>query len=158
MKDLPSLNRQKAEAEVDRFILDAEAVNMMINFQKKKAEDPDFKVPDVNRDEGLFSFQNFIFLYLAYVAFTSVPNIFRSWVVSKEEAGEWQGSGISLIDEWIANNPVVKKAASDVSDAVSQAVTNNAEQVSNAMSAVAPSPETLQAVSDTVQSVVNAVN
>ena len=126
MNDIPSFTRAKAETEVDKFLLDAEMINVYINFGKKLEEDPDFKVPDsAEEDSGLFSFRNIIALYIGYVALTSTPQYFRRWVASQEAAGTWHGTNIPLIDEWIRNTTPVKveaavQAASDVADAVSR--------------------------------------
>jgi hypothetical protein len=119
MKDIPSFSRQQAEEEVSKFLLDAEALNMMIQFRKMQADDPDFVVPETEKDEGIFSFRNVIALYLVYVAATSVPQVFRRWVTEQEAAGQWQGTNIRLIDDWLASTP---SATADVSSAISDTV------------------------------------
>lgn len=103
MQDIPSLDRAQAEAEVDKFLMDAECLRIYIEFNKRKAEDPDFALESKEEEEGAFSFRNFVFVYLAYVAYTSVPPMFRRWVEGKEAAGEWNGSGIKFIDDWLEN-------------------------------------------------------
>ena len=111
MQDIPSLDRVQAEAEVDKFLLDSECLRIYIEFNKRKAEDPDFALPSENQEEGLFSFRTLVFVYLGYVAVTTIPVFFRRWVESKEAAGEWNGSGIPFIDEWLQNTPSVDVAA-----------------------------------------------
>eukprot|EP00977_Amphora_coffeiformis_P022751 scaffold11454_cov168-Amphora_coffeaeformis.AAC.1 len=106
MKDIPCLDRTQAEAEVDKFLLDNECLRIHIEFSKKKAEDPDFSVAQPEaQDEGLFSFRNIVIVYIGYVAYTTVPTVFRRWVEGKQAAGEWNGSGIPFIDEWLQNAP-----------------------------------------------------
>lgn len=110
--DIPEFDREKAEAEVDKFLLDAECLRIYLEFQKRKAEDPDFALPGSgSQEEGLFSFRNFVILYLGYVAYTSVPTAFRRFVETKQEAGEWNGSGFQFIDDWLE-----KSAADAVKD------------------------------------------
>lgn len=112
MSDVPSFDRATAEAEVDKFLLDAECLRIYLEFQKRKAEDPEFALPTNNeRDEGLLSFRNIVIVYLAYVGYTTVPVVFRRWVEGKQAAGEWNGSGIPFIDEWLQNSAAVDVAA-----------------------------------------------
>ena len=124
LKDVPSLGREKAEAEVDKFLLDSEALGMMIQFYKMKAEDPDFEVPDTKEDEGFFSLRTLVYFYLAYVAYTSGPVLLRRFVASQEEAGNWQGTGIPALDDWLASTPAVTEAVQTASDTV-QAVADS---------------------------------
>lgn len=94
---------------------------MYINYQKKKEEDPDFVVPEAKDEEGFFSFRNLIIGYVGYVLVTSGPNVFRNWVASKEAAGDWSGTGIPFVDDWIANTPVTldPSVASEVAKSIS---------------------------------------
>lgn len=123
MRDIP-LDLSRAETEVDKFLLDAEAINMYIAFQKKKEEDPNFVVPEAKKDEGLFSFRNLITIYIGYVAASEAPGFFKRWVEEKAAAGEWNGSGIAFIDEWLSksseklNPDVVSDAIKSASDVV----------------------------------------
>lgn len=117
LQDIPSFTRATAEVEVDKFLLDAEAVNMFINFGKAKEDDPDFEVP-APPEEGFFSFRTLVLGYLGYVAVTSAPVIFRKWVAKQEAAGTWEGTHISFVDDWIANTPVPVKEAADVASDV----------------------------------------
>ena len=111
MKDIPSLDRAQAEAEVDKFFLDNECLRYYIEFSKKKAEDPDFSLAKPEKEEeGLLSFRNLVIVYLGYVAWTTVPSIFRRWVEGKQAAGEWDGSGVPFIDEWLQNAPPIDVA------------------------------------------------
>ena len=123
MKDIPSLDRTQAEAEVDKFLLDNECLRIHIEFNKKKAEDPDFSLAQPEaQDEGLFSFRTIVTLYLGYVAYTTVPTIFRRWVEGKQAAGQWDGSGIPFIDEWLQNAPPLDVA--QLSDTASTVLTS----------------------------------
>jgi hypothetical protein len=123
LADIKGFDRAKAEAEVDKFLLDQEAVGMMIQFQKMKAEDPDFKVPDEKEDEGLFSFKNIVTIYAIYFVSTTGSTVFRKWVAGQEAAGEWSGTGIPFVDEWIANTAeVTVQSAVDTVAAIADAV------------------------------------
>jgi hypothetical protein len=106
MQDIPSLGRTAAEMEVDRFFLDAEMLNMYIQFQKELERDPNFVVPvsdGSKRDEGLFSVQNLVGLYLIYVFSTSVPVVIRRTVQAKIAEGTWEGTHIPPLDNWITS-------------------------------------------------------
>lgn len=123
MADISSLNRAKAEEEVDRFLLDAECLRIFIEFSKRKAEDPDFAVAGgEEEEEGFFSFRTVVIAYLGYVAYTTVPTLFRKWVATQEAQGSWHGSGIPFIDEWLQNSAQAAVDASAVSDQVSAVV------------------------------------
>ena len=120
--DIPSLNQAQAEAEVDKFLLDAECLRIYIEFNKRKAEDPDFAVEGQEESEGIFSLTTVVYIYVAYVAYTSLPTIFRKWVEGKQAAGEWNGSGIPFIDDWLANSPVPVDVPAAVDASVNAAV------------------------------------
>ncbi|KAL7570369.1 hypothetical protein ACA910_017208 [Epithemia clementina (nom. ined.)] len=134
MNDIPSFDRKMAEAEVSKFLLDSDALSVFIEFRKRKADDPDFEVPAAPSEEGFFSFRTFVFVYLGYVAYTTVPEIFKNWVRSKEEAGEWNGSGIPALDQWLSEQ---LNAVVDVPESLSDSV---------------------QAVSDVATSLVDSIN
>jgi hypothetical protein len=125
MEDIPAFSRAQAEVEVDRFFLDAEALRIYIEFQKRKAEDPDFALPkDPEEEFNLLSFQNFVVVYLGYVAYATIPVMFRTFVEGQMATGDWHGSGFPFIDEWLANGgagAAAVNAAVDVA-AVSQQV------------------------------------
>lgn len=135
MKDISNISREKAEKEVDKFLLDAEMVrvlvlfilmtcpcirfslsirlstqvNMYINFQTKLEEDPEFKVPtSAGEDEGIFSLQSLLYVYLGYVGAERVaPFLARKFVESQGDS--YSGTHIEFLDAWI--NKVM--AASD---------------------------------------------
>lgn len=128
LQDIPSFDRAKAEAEVDKFLMDAECLRIYIEFQKRKAEDPGFSLGAEKEEEGIFSFRTVVFVYLAYVAYTTIPTIFRGWVESQKAAGEWNGSGIPFIDEWLEKSAAV--VASSVADTATTTVTTTVDQAS----------------------------
>lgn len=135
MSDVQTFDRATAEKEVDKFLMDAEMVNLYIQFQKKLEEDPDFAVP-AEKEEGFFSFRTLVFGYLGYVILTSVPAYFRKYVAEQEAAGTWQGTNIPLVDEWIEKTrPAVEAAQQAAAEAAQSA-----------------SADVVQAVSDAVQS------
>jgi hypothetical protein len=161
MRDIPNFSQAKAEEEVDKFLLDQDAIQMYINFGKAKEDNPDFEVP-APEEEGPFSFRKLVFGYLAYVVFTSIaPKAIRGWVAKQEEAGTWEGTGIKVVDDWIANVPAVAPAAdagaaaatSISAAATSEAVSSVKAAAAAAASVALPSPaETAQAASDAVAS------
>jgi len=133
MADIGSFDRQRAEREVDKFLLDAEMLNMYIQYQKEVEKDPDFKVPGAagQEEEGLFSFRTLIYGYLGYVAFTTIPVAFKKYVAQQAAEGNWHGTGIKAIDDWLANSPlpeVKAEAAANAVQAVSDAVQSSGMQ------------------------------
>ena len=128
MQDIPSLDRAQAEAEVDKFLLDAECLRIYLEFSKRKAEDPDFALASPEQqEEGLFSFRTVVLVYLGYVAYTTVPTLFRKYVEAKQATGEWNGSGIPFIDDWLQNaqSAVDVSAVSDQVSAVVDVVSSS---------------------------------
>lgn len=112
MEDIPSLDEETANKEVEKFLLDKEAIGMYIQFQKMREQDPNFVVPsEEERDEGLFSFRNILILYSIYLAYQILPNLFLSWVAKKQETGSWGGTSFPVIDQWIGDQLAEKAAA-----------------------------------------------
>ena len=116
MADIPSLTRAQAEEEVGKFLLDSDAMKVYINFQKRKAEDPDFKVPGGEEDEGLFSVRNVLIAYLAFLA-SSNSEAIKDFARSKDFA-----SGIPFVDNWI--NSVPDAGASIDASSIAVSLTN----------------------------------
>lgn len=135
MEDVDSFDRVKAEEEVAKFMLDAEMVNLYIQYGKEVERDPTFVVPDTEKDEdGIFSFRTVVILYLGYVAYDSFPRIFRNWVYDQQLQGTWKGTNIQLIDEWIQKTEPAISAARAA-----------------AAAAAADATATISAVGDTLQ-------
>ena len=127
MNDIPKLSRAEAEAEVAKFMMDYEAVQMFIEFEKMREKDPTFEVPDPEKkDEGLFSFRNLVVAYIGYVAVTSGPTALQRYAAAQQAAGTWTGTGIPFVDDWLASHPL---AVSSVESAV-QMVTDVASVTS----------------------------
>jgi len=103
LADIKSFDRAKAEAEVDKFFLDSEAINMYIQFQKMKADDPNFSVPEDRDEEGFFSFRTLVFAYLSYVFLNIGSTFLRRWIGEQELAGTWSPTGVGFFDDWVAN-------------------------------------------------------
>lgn len=127
LTDIPKLSREQAEEEVSKFLLDQEAIAMYIQFQKMKEDDPDFEVPDNKPDEdGIFSFRTVVILYLAYVAYDTIPNMLRGYVADQQAAGEWKGTNIPFLDDWLTSVPSVSadavQAVSDTAQAVADVI------------------------------------
>ena len=137
MVDIPSFDKKTAESEVSKFLLDQEALLVFIEYRKRKAEDPDFEVPP-EEQESIFNFRNFAIVYLGYLAYVTVPGAFKDWVKSKEEAGEWNGSGIPFIDNWLSESQAVDALASAQDSVVTpdqvEILGNAASEVANSLS------------------------
>jgi len=134
MSDISSFDRQTAEAEVDKLLLDAEMVNMYIQFQKEKEKDPDFKVPELkDEDEGFFSFNTILYAYFGYFAFTSGTRFFRNYVAEQQAAGTWKGTNIPFIDDWITNTAPAVIQPSDAVDVAASTVADSLQAVSDAV-------------------------
>ncbi|GAX18982.1 hypothetical protein FisN_8Hh203 [Fistulifera solaris] len=132
MNDIPSFDEERAKKEVEKFLLDKEAVGMYIQFQKMREQDPNFVVPsEEERDEGLFSFRNILILYSIYLAYQILPNLFLTWVAKKQETGSWEGTNIPLIDQWIVDKLAEKAAAA--AGAAAESVSSASELVSLAV-------------------------
>lgn len=101
LTDIPKFDRETAEKEVDKFLMDAEMVNMYIRYQKEVEKDPNFTVPNVEKENELFSLRNILLLYVAYVAATSGPEALRNFVADQELAGTWHDTGIAALDQWL---------------------------------------------------------
>ena len=138
LTDIKEFDRPRAEMEVDKFLLDAEAINIYIQFQKMREQDPDFQVPVTEEEEGLFSFRTVVIVYLSYVAFSIGSKKFLDFVAEKSAAGEWQGTNIPFIDDWISNS---------LTPAVTEAVTNSAPAVDAVVNS-----DSVQTLMDTAQS------
>lgn len=125
LKDIDSFDRKKAEMEVDKFLLDAEMVNLLIQFGKEVEKDPNFKVPALEEEkDGFFSFRTLVIAYLAYVAYDTFPRLFRNWVFDQQESGQWTGTNIPLIDDWIETTTPLVEAAREAK-AAAEAVTES---------------------------------
>ena len=104
LKDVDTFDRVKAEEEVAKFMLDAEMVNIYIQYQKEIERDPDFVIPSNEEKEGLFSFRTLVIIYLIYVAYDSLPKLVRNWIYDQQLDGTWSGTGISFIDDWVVDS------------------------------------------------------
>ena len=134
MEDIPNFDRDRAELEVGKYLLDPEAMNYHIEFKKRLAENPGMIQPE--EKEGIFSFRTFVFVYVAYV-FGEI--IYKNTPLYDMVDLDW-------IPGW---GP---KAAADVaSDAVS-AATDAAASVS-----VDAVQSTVDAASNVVEAVSNSI-
>lgn len=122
-KDIPSFDTAKATAEVDKFLMDPEMLDLYIRFGKEVEKDPNFKVPEPpGEQEGLFSLRNIVILYLAFVVFSNGPDLLRGYIADQEVAGTWSATGIAFIDNWV-------EATS--AEAVAQAMARAAKEATN---------------------------
>ena len=65
MADVPKFDRDRAELEVGKYLMDPEAVNYHIEFKKRLAENPNMIQPE--EEEGIFSFRTLVIIYVSYV-------------------------------------------------------------------------------------------
>jgi len=112
---------------VDKFLMDAEMVDLYIRFGKELEKNPDFVVPETEVKEGLFSLRTVLLCYIGYIGFGIVSKVFRNFVADQEIAGTWQGTNIGFIDDWIQNTSAeataeaLKRAAEAAEKAVDAA-------------------------------------
>lgn len=104
MEDIPKYSREEATKAVEWFMLDKEAIDFYVAYEKKKAEDPEF---GVEKKEGFFSFRTLVIVYITYVVSSTIllPQV-RNYIAGQEAAGTWQPTNIPFIDNWIANTAV----------------------------------------------------
>jgi len=127
LTDIPKLDRSEAEIEVDKFLLDAEMINLYIRFGKEVEKNPDFAVPQqAEQEEGFSPITAALSVYIAYVFFDTASSIFRNYVADKEIQGTWEGTNIEFVDKWIqstsaeATAKALERAGAAVGDAVQQ--------------------------------------
>jgi hypothetical protein len=75
-------------------------------FDREVEKNPDFVVPDTDKDDnGLFSVRNIVVGYLTYVTTTSIaPQMIRRcsrYVAEQEVTGEWKPTNFGFFDDWI---------------------------------------------------------
>lgn len=166
LKDIESFDRNKAIIEVDKFLLDAEMINLLIQFGKEVEKDPDFKVPEQEEEkDGFFSFRTLVVAYLGYVAYDSFPRIFRSYVYDQQELGTWTGTNIQFIDEWIETTTPLMKAAragkesiTDVAAAstvIESTITDTVNTISDTVNTIS---DTVNTISDTVTTTISSLD
>jgi len=127
LTDIPKLDRGEAEMEVDKFLLDAEMINLYIRFGKEVEKNPDFAVPQqAEQEEGFSPITAGLSVYIAYVVFDTASTIFRNYVADKEIQGTWEGTNIEFVDNWIqstsaeATAKALERAGAAVGDAMQQ--------------------------------------
>jgi hypothetical protein len=139
MEDIPAFDRAKAESEVDKFLMDAEMVNLYIQFGKEVEKNPDFKVPEAEQqDEGFFSLRTLVLGYVTYVFASTGITVFRRYVAGQEVAGDWKGTNIPFIDQWIERTSPEEtaKVLQKLSEAADSAAAQSAESLQTAADAV----------------------
>ena len=89
MRDNNSFTQERAEEEVDRFLMDAEMMSAYINYQKKKASGSLGGEAEGN-SPGLSTLLTWFagFYFLSYFR--------RSFIDPKFESGEWKGIHFTL--------------------------------------------------------------
>ena len=147
LSDIPSFNREKAEMEVDKFLMDSEMVNLYIQYEKEVEKNPSFVVPETQEENSLFSVRNIVFGYLGYVTVTSIPQVIRRLVAEQEVAGTWKPTNVAFFDDWIEKTSA---------EATARVIQRAAEKAAAAVS-VTPDPTISAAAADSMQTVVEAV-
>lgn len=156
LTDIPSFDRLQAKAEVDKFLMDYDMLNLYIQYGKELEKNPNFVVPADKdfQDDGLFSFRNIVGAYIAYVIATTIPNVFRGYVAKQEVAGQWTPTNIQFLDDWIertspeATARVLQRAANAAGDMAQQVATDASQAATDA---IVPTADTLQTAVDAVQ-------
>jgi len=164
LADIPKLDRSQAETEVDKFLMDAEMIDLYIRFGKEVEKNPDFVVPDTEpKEEGLFSLRTVLLAYIGYIGFGIVRKLFRNYVADQEITGTWEGTNIGFIDEWIQNTSpeatqqALQRAAAAAGTVVEESLGNVASSVSDGTAGTAVASIVLGATgtaADAVQSTV----
>ena len=171
LTDIPTLDREMAEKEVDQFLLDCEMVNLYIQYGKEVEKDPNFVVPDNDNDadsNNWFTPRNIVAGYLTYVGVTSGPQILRRYIAEQEVKGEWEPTHIQFLDQWIdrtsadATARVLQKAAEKAakiaaSSAVETTTATNVDAITSSAAAVPSDIMTPDVVADSLQSLVDTV-
>ncbi len=84
-RDNNSFTQERAELEVDKFLMDAEMMSAYINYQKKKASgslgDGEVEAPP----PGLGTYLNW------FAGFYFISYLKRTFIDPKFESGEWEG-------------------------------------------------------------------
>lgn len=66
--DLPNLSGDKLEAEVDKFLMDGEMLDMMIKYSERKIEDPNWEPQYAEQDNSpMAQVMNFASQYAIYI-------------------------------------------------------------------------------------------
>lgn len=95
--DFKKFNREKVEKEVDKFMLDAEGVNMYIRYLKDKEENPGKYAQQALEDELSLSNPKTLATYGAWlVGGLSFGAIRKEFIDPKFESGEWKPLSIEL--------------------------------------------------------------
>jgi len=95
--DFKSYSREKVEEEVDRFMMDAESVNVYIRYLKDKKENPGKYAQQALEAELSLSNPKTLATYAAWLAGgVSFGYIRREFIDPKFESGEWKPISLDL--------------------------------------------------------------
>jgi len=127
IKDNKGLEKEKAEEEVDKFMMDTLMVNKFIAYEQKKA-DPDFIRNSL--DENLSDPQT-LGIYAAWIiAGVGIAVAKNLFIEPKFQSGEWKEIHINL-DSFIKTGG--GKAAEETVGVVGDAVVSSVDTISNAV-------------------------
>lgn len=121
-RDNKTMDEEKANEEVSKFIMDAEMVNAYIKFEKDKVENP----PNYREEaEQTLSDPKTIATYAAWLIGGASFGWVRNTIIEpKYASGEWEEIHIEIPSLW---KPAEEVAASAV-DSVAQAATDSVAQ------------------------------
>jgi hypothetical protein len=111
MRDISQFDRAQAEKEVEKYLMDPEAINYHIEFKKRLAENPNMIEPV--EEDGFFSFRT---LVIAYVSYVLGEVVYRNFLQNYVD--------LSFIPGWgpIPEKQVVDAVASSAVDALQSTV------------------------------------
>jgi hypothetical protein len=116
MKDNSGFSRERAETEVEKFLMDAEMITAYLQFEKGK-ESRDLQA----EADGSFSDPKILGTYAAWiVGGASFGYIRKTFIEPKFESGEWQEFHFSLPGMSSGS----EEASSTVVDSVAEATSN----------------------------------
>lgn len=116
MRDNKSFTQERAELEVDKFLMDAEMMSAYINYEKKKASGSLRQEADANQSNPSF-WSTYGVWFIGFFAF----NYFRKlYIDPKFTSGEWEGIHINL--------PFSGGGGGEVTDAVTTSMTETTIQ------------------------------
>lgn len=134
MEDVSNFDRDRAELEVGKYLLDPEAVNYHIEFKKRLEENP-MMLADVKEEspfQKVFNFQNIVAVYFAYII---GEIIYKSTPLHDKVDLDWiPGWGPKAAQEATDTFADAMAATSDAASSVSaEAASSVAEAVSNSI-------------------------
>ena len=122
LQDNKSFTRERAEMEVDKFLMDAEMMSVYINYQKKKASGALQEIGDNVSNPNIWN--TYLTWFLAFFAFNYVRKIY---IDPKFASGEWKvpffsGGEDSAAETVVQTVSSVQSVIDTISDTVTAAM------------------------------------